>query len=572
MSRLAVSSLACLLLAYSATSVATPPPAPTPGQVQSILPTQPVLPEPKAAAPVAPAAPASTMVEPGGPTVTLQGFDLSGNTVFSTEVLEAQVADYLHRPVTLADIYKLADVLTDYYQSRGYSIARASVPQQKLDNGILHIQILEGAIGQLSVEGNTRTRSGVILGQSAALAPGQVYTDRAMDRAVLLVNDLPGVQAQAVLQPGSVFGTTDVVYTAQEQSYGGEVSVDDYGRTSTGRTRFNASVDVNSPTGSGDRLSAAVTHAEHDLLNFGSLVYSLPLGPDGGRFSAGYNESVYRVSDPAFYRLDVRGRTEDGSLSYQFPGLRTHDENVYWGLSWLHGGSTNRSQIPGDRNKPPTPIDTDSNVNTLQLTFLYNRYAQDGAATTFSGSFTSNGKQNPDGVDINAEAMRINLDGSWYRPLGGSWVFVGRAGGQWSADTLPDIDKYSLGGPDSVRGFQSAEARGDGGVSASGEVQHPLGSWPLTLGWFVDGGKVWTQGVFVDVLPSTGPGGSINPGGTTKTVGSNATLTATGLDLEFSSPERRWHGSLQWAYAIGGRKPSDGNEGGHLWVSISMSF
>ena len=564
MSRLATLSFACLSLAYAAAAAPTPPPppAPTPGQVQSTLPTQPAIQAPKEATPVAPLAPAPTMVEPGGPTVTLQGFDISGNTVFSTSVLEQQVADYLNKPVTLADIYKLADVLTNYYQSRGYSIARATVPQQKLDNGILHIQILEGQIGQLSVEGNTRTHTGVILGQSAALVPGQVFTDKAMDRAVLLVNDLPGIQAQAVLQPGSVFGTTDVVYKTQEQSYDGDISVDDYGRKSTGRTRFNASVDVDSLTGIGDRLSAAVTHAEHDLLNFGSLNYSLPMGPDGGRLTAGYNESDYRVSDPQFYSLDVRGRTENGSLGYQFPGLRSHDENFYWGLNWLHDGSINRSTVKG------MPVDTLSNVNTLQLTFLYNRYGQDGSGSTYSGSFTSNGKQNPNGLDINAEAMRINLDGSWYRPLGNDWVFIGRAGGQWSSDTLPDIDKYSLGGPGSVQGYESAEARGDSGLSASGEVQHPLFSWPLTLGWFLDGGKVWTQGIYEHIAPDT----SHPSGGTIKSIGSNETLTSSGLDLNFLSPARTWHAGIQWAYALGGYHPSDGDEGGHLWVSVGMSF
>ena len=502
----------------------------------------------------------------------MQRFDIGGNTVFSTDLLQAQVAGYLGKPLSLAEIYKIADVLTNYYQSRGYSIARATIPQQKLENGALRIEIIEGRIGKVTVEGNTRTRSDVILYQSRAVKAGDPYTDEAMDRAVLLVNDLPGLQAQAVLQPGSAFGTADVVYKAGEQPYDGEISADDYGRTSTGRMRLSASVDVNSPTGSGDRLTAAVTHAEHNLLNFGSLVYSLPLGPDGGRVSAGYNEADYRVSDPQFYRLDVRGRTENASLNYEFAGERSHDENFYWGLAWLHSGGITRFQNPGTQKTPATPLSTDNNLNTFQVSFLYNRYALTGASTTVTGSFTTNGKQDRDGLHTNAEAARINLDGNWFRPIGGGWSFLGRAGGQWSSDTLPDTDKYSLGGPDNVRGFESAEQRGDSGVFASGELLHPLGSSPLTLGGFVDGGKVWTQGVFKDVLPSYRPDGTIDPGGTLKTIGSNATLAAAGLDLVFVSPGRRWHASLQWAYAIGYRKPSDGNEGGHLWASIAMSF
>src|SRR5262249_28750091 len=153
--------------------------------------------------------------------------------------------------------------------------------------------------------------------------------DAAMDRAALLVNDLPGVHIQAVLQPGSVFGTADLIYKASEDpEYSGQVSLDDYGRPEVGRWRLNGEVDLASLTGSGDRLSADVSHAEDGQLDFGALTYSLPLGPDGGRMYASYNEARYHVTG-AFSILNLNGRSKNGSLSYQDPLVRSHDYSFF---------------------------------------------------------------------------------------------------------------------------------------------------------------------------------------------------------------------------------------------------
>ena len=558
--------------AHAATPVPSPV-IPSPGgQVQSTLPTAPPLPQPKTAPSVTPPTQAPALIPPGGPTVTVQRFDISGNTVYGDAVLQPVVARFLNQPLTLAELYKAADAITDYYQSHGYSIARATLPEQKLDEGVLKIQVVEGRVGQVSFEGNSRTRTPVLQHEAAALKPGDVYTDAAMDRAVLLVNDLPGVSAQAVLQPGSAFGTADVIYKADETRYSGQISADDYGRQSTGRMRLNASLTVNSLTGSGDRLDAGLTHAEHNLLNFGSLDYSLPLGPDGGRLTAGYNQSEYHLatfditdtSKVSTYKLRIGGSNRNANLGWQYPLLRSHDQNLYWGIGLQHEGTTTTSL-------GKTVAST--SLNALQLNFFYNETGQDGSSKTLDGGFTSNGGKNPNGVSTSAEQARVTLDGSLSQPLGG-FTFVGRAGGQWSADPLTDIDKYSLGGPDSVRGYESAEARGDSGLFASAEFQHPVPAWPFTAGWFVDAGKVWTESLIElkPLGPVTRLGQTVNEFETVRAGASHATLAASGFELIYTPASRTWEARLQWAFGFGGYKPVESDEGGHIWATLGFNF
>lgn len=547
--------------AAAPTSPVLPPGTPTPGQVQSTLPTVPSAPQPSTSAPQASTPQVNTTQVPeGGPTVVVQKFEITGNNVFGEGVLQEQVASWLNKPVTLADLYRAADAITKYYQSRGYGLARCTIPQQEFASGTATLEVVEGRIGKVVVEGETRTREAAIRNQATALKSGDVYTDAAMDRAVLLVNDLPGVQAQATLAPGTEFGTADLDYKVQEAPpLSGNLSVDDYGRRDVGLVRFNAEADAASPTGSGDRLSANLTHSEDDLLNFGGLTYSLPLGPAGGRLTADYNQSRYRVANFTPSALAISGSSTNSGLSYSYAELRGRRENLYLGAGIQHSGSATVAN---------TVTVSDTNLTLAQFTAYYTEVHDDNGYYTLSGSFASNGHRD-DGNHGAYERARLELDGSYVQPFATSWTFIGKGAGVWSPDPLSDTEKYSLGGPDNVRGFLSSEKRGDSGLFASGEVQRGFGGF--SLGWFLDSGKVWDKRY--DTLVTGTDATTHKP--VTKDVvtpGEATTLTASGLELACQSTDRRWIARLQWAYAIGGYKPSDGNDGGHLWVSIGMYF
>jgi hemolysin activation/secretion protein len=554
---------------------ASAPNQPTPGQIESTLPALPSLPQLKSAPLTSTQPSISTEVPPGGPTVTVTGFDITGNTVFDTTTLQSQVAAYVGKDLTLAELYKVAAVLTRYYQDHGYGIARATLPAQQLSGGHVTLQVVEGRVGKIGVDGNTRTRSSTILIQALAVKSGEIYTDAAMDRASLLVNDLPAVQAQAVLSPGSDFGTADVIYKVTEDpEYSGQVSVDDYGRPDVGRWRLNAEAGVASLTGIGDRLTADVTHSEHDQLNFGSLSYSLPVGADGGRLNASYNQSHYYVTG-AFTDLGLSGGSQNADLTYQYPEIRSHATNLYWGAGFEHQGSDSivNPFDPQTRKAVGAAKVTETELNLVQLTGFFTRSHDDGSSYNLSGSLASNGKRD-DGFKSSAERARVELDSGYNKPFADAWIFIAKASGVWSPDPLSDTEKFSLGGPDNVRGFPTADVRGDSGVFGSAEIQRSLApAWPLAVGWYVDAGKVWTKQfstVPVGCKPDTDPKSkTFNP-----CVSPQAAegISSVGAELIFQSPSKRWESRLEWAYAVGGTRPSDGDEGGHIWLTFGMNF
>jgi hemolysin activation/secretion protein len=545
----------CLAAAAQLTlAQAVPPAAPTPGAVQSSLPAKPAQPKPGTAPAVqTPAAPAPG-VSPGGPAVLVRGFQITGNTVFSAAELQAELTPWFGKRQTLAQLYEAADKLTEFYHRHGYGLAYVSLPAQTLSNGTVRLQVVEGRIGNIAIQGNDRTSNDTLIKRVGNIHTGDVYSDAAMERAALLLNDLPGVQARAVLSPGQQFGTSDVLFKVQETPYSGDVSVDNYGRSVIGRWRLNADVSVNSLTGHGDQLTAAVTHSAGNLLNFGKLGYSVPVGPAGGTLTAGWNRAVYRVGGSLFGPLDISGSTQNGSLNYLYAQERTQHESFYWGLGATHNTS--------DTNTSGTRVVT-TNINLLQFTTFYTRSHADFSYYTLAGNLWTNGKRN-DGTKNSAERLRLQFDASDVKPFANLWRFIVSGSLAYSPDPLVDTDKFSLGGPDNIRGFLPAEQRGDRGVFGSMELQRmfAVGGLPMALGGFVDTGKVWNLAYLT--VPANSRG-----------------LTSVGAEWLAGPASGSWNLRLQLAWAVGGYRPSDdtpdravhnADRGPHVWFTFGTRF
>lgn len=542
-----------------------PPPSPppvapvTPGQVQSTLPTQTSQPAKSNPATISQPGPTPSGVAPGGPAIKVQGFDIQGNAAIAGSLLQAQIVSYVGQTLTLSQLYDVADVLTRYYRSQGYGLAYVSLPAQTLKSGTVTLQVIEGRVGKVSIQGNTHTRDAVLNKRITALKTGDVYTDAAAERAVLLLNDLPGVEAHAVLSPAADFGASDVLFNVDENRYNGDTSIDDYGRSVIGRWRVSADININSLTGSGDQLTAGVTHSAGNRLNFGKLAYALPMGGDGGTLTTSYNRAEYHgtfFSPGGTTGLPFSGSTQNAVVNWQYPEVRSTSRSLFWnvGLSW----DNSRSLAGGGGGSTGTNSLT-TNILLLQVGSFYTRTYADQSNMSMAWTFWSNGKHfdHKSLNNVSSERARTELDTSYQHPFAEQWSFTTQLNMTYSSGTLTDADKFNLGGPGSVLGYQSAEQRGDSGYFISGEVQRSfsIASRPLAWGVFLNNGKVWDKANTVNLS-----GGDTSRG-----------ISSAGLDLLLVPTASRINARLQWAYSIG-RRPSDGDGGGHIWFTTGMTF
>ncbi|MEG2963094.1 MAG: POTRA domain-containing protein, partial [Janthinobacterium sp.] len=177
-------------------------------------------------------------VAPGGPTVVLRSIKVSGNSMLGDETLRAALGDVTGKTFDLAGLRGLAERITDVYQASGYPFARAILPPQDLDHGDLRIDIIEGRYGVVQAEGDDGALAQRATAFLDGLRPGSVIASGPLERAALLLDDLPGIDSAATVRPGAQAGTGDlIVQVARGQRVRGDVGLDNAGSRYTGKNR-----------------------------------------------------------------------------------------------------------------------------------------------------------------------------------------------------------------------------------------------------------------------------------------------------------------------------------------------
>ena len=535
---------------------------PTPGQVQESLRAAPKVPKssPDALVP-APAPFTATGVGAGGKTVLVERFDISGNKALSTEQLQAVVGPFQGRPLSLQQIYEVADAITHYYRAQGYTLAAANVPAQKIGNGVIRLEVLEGTLGKVTVEGNKHYRTGFIQKQLDQLIAGEPLRNAPLEHELLLLNDLPGLHARAVVRPGTEFGSSDVAIATTEKFVEGGVRFNNFGRRSIGEDRYEANGALNGLIGFGDKLEVNGVIAEEARLKYGRLAYGAPITRWGTRatvYYSGYDYAVDPKSLPSNLRtLDIDGDGINFGVNFQHPVWRSRNKNLYVSLGFDRTVTDQIEHTFGGRTK--------QNLSLGQVSVNFDYVGADNSVSTLGGTFSTNFE----GADLirdaatgglrvknNAETAKLQFDLSHYRTLYKRLAFYGRFTGVLSADPLHDLDRFRLGGPTNVRAYPSSEIAGDEGYFMSAELQHPVpfftGS-PSQLKIFLDNGRVYRQ--HHNLLG----------------VRSGQSLTGIGVGLQTSLAQRVFL-DFTLAEPLGAYHATDRDHGVRFWMGVSANF
>lgn len=454
-----------LTLASAADAQITPVEAPiTPGGVQSTIdagkPRLPVTP-PQVVLPVQPT---PSQHDPRARRFLVNAFDFSGNTVYDRRVLKTLLERFIDMELNLYDLNRAADTVTEYYHAHGYTLARAVIPAQKVVDGVVRIRVVEGRIGKVSFSGNKRHSNAFIAARVAPLKTGALVATERLESSLLLLNDIPGLSARAVMEPGADFGSSDAEIKLTEKLFSGNVSLNNSGRKETGQNKLEASLNINSPFGWGDQLALSGSSTQHKLVRYWKAGYSFPLNAVGTRLAISHAKSSYDVSG-ALAVLGINGEVRTTDLVLTHPLQRSRNDS-----QWLSIG-VKRSHLT--QNALNTPI-SDTRINVLTATWLINHIHPDTSVTNASFGLATNFKSVKSPTDQDALFARMEVDVNHTAPFLKQWDIYMRGNMVYSRSMLPDTEKFSLGGPSSVRAFRASEVRGDTGYLGTVELRHPF--------------------------------------------------------------------------------------------------
>lgn len=482
-------------------------------------------------------------LDPNAPRIPVSGFRIVGNQAIPTSALQELIDPHAGKPYNLFELYKIARIITDHYQSRGYPVARAVIPAQKVESGEVTIEVIEGKVDQILFRGNERYSAEFLARWAEPLVGRQVQLSP-LEQRLLKINDLPGMEARAVLTPGEEYGTTTVDVTVEEDPVDGQVSINNYGRREVGEHRIDASLNVNNPLGIGDQLGFRASYSQGGLVKMAGINYSVPLNIQGTRLAVNYTAVDYGIGGD-LGALDINGKSTLGGISLVHPFLRSPTENLF--------GTFNIRSFSGEQLTSDIPI-SENSIVVMEAGVAWNRIDDNANISTAGLRFSTNFRSSRHGERNDAQKLKIDGEASRLQRLTTHWDLKLITSVQWSPDTLADAEKFSLGGPTSVRGYPAADVRGDRGVFAGIELRYrtAFAGIPGYLSAFADGGYT----------------SRINPG--PGTAHSNS-VGSTGLGMTlFMTPTLS--AELAAAVPLSDLEPSDPRDDYRVWFNLTKNF
>jgi hemolysin activation/secretion protein len=400
---------------------------------------------------------------------------IEGNSKIDTGVLHDLVREDEGKSLTLGQLQGLAQKITDYYREKGYPLSRAVIPVQSLEGGLVKIRVIEAVYGKVLLNNSSRARSSSLQALLDPLKSGAPIEEGSMDRALLLLSDVPGIETTASLMPGAEVGSSDLAVTATPgPRVMGSVTADNYGNDYTGNGRLGGAVTVDELLGLGDQLSANGLTSGPGM-NYARLGYDLLANGSGTRVGASVSDLKY-VLGGSLSGLNGQGTAAQTSVWARQPLLRSRTVNLY-------------GQAEFDYKRL-----SDQTISTLTNRHLDNGVlsingderdaGMSGGVGLMMASWTG-GRVNFDNMPaLTADAAGAHESGAFGK-WNGSLTRLQNVGnertqvylsvsGQWAQKNLDPIEKLVVGGPYSVRGYDMGVLAADSGVLETVEGRYQL--------------------------------------------------------------------------------------------------
>lgn len=490
------------------------------------------------------------MYEPlGSVKVMIRSVRITGVVSLPQDVVQALVTDARGRELDFAQMQLLADRITSYYRAQGYVLARAYLPPQKISDGDLLIQVSEGRLGKLHVTARGQAGEEQVTARLGRLRSGDAINNSNLEHDLLLLSDLPGVQAESTLSPGAQAGTSDLaVVVNAEPQVSPSVVLDNYGNRSTGTARATGRVTVGSAFGFGDSLDLSLSTSGKGY-QYGRAAWQTPLHATGTQLGVAGSVMHYRLGKE-FESLDASGRADTLSV-YAIQSLQRSR------TSSLQAQAT----LEGKRFKDTAnAVTTSKRATTLSLGLA-------GYANHTSGGFSMGmvnliaGKLSLDDQNLVADAAGLKTNGSYTKlaaqgeyqhPVSANLSAALRLNAQFASKNLDSSEKIGLGGPQGVRAYASSEASSDDALIGSLELRQRIGMAQAK--------------VFVDAAS-----GRVNhdPLATSTTNSQHRSAAGLGLDLALPA-SAQLQASVAWP--LGSTENTETPRRPRLWVMLSKLF
>jgi len=447
----------------------------------------------------------------------LAGLEIEGATVYPTSELTRPFEELIGTEVELTDIYKIAKEIQKTYRQDGYFLTRVIVPAQTITEGRVQIRVLEGFISEVTIDGDLGAVEELVTGYLKAVTEERPIRLATLERALLLVNDIPGVGVRGLLQPSATeLGAAELVASAERKEFDGLLVVDNYGDDFTGQWETALGLTSNSFTPFGESVTA-VGFATNPFNGWrqkvGQLSTSWRFGSSGVFVDtiASYGDSNPGATLQA---LNFKSKTLLLSATTGYPVIRSRNLNFSALVGFDYTDSNTDAFGTEKFSRDKLRVVHASGVFDFRDAWWGSNAAtaslRQGLQVLNATRRRDEYKSRPDGT---GSATLVRASFSRLQGLYGNFTLFGTTAGQYAFDNLLSDQEFNVGGTRFGRGYDQKEISGDQGVGVTAEIQYTRQpDWRFLQSFqvfgFYDYGRVWNRGDddFDDSLSSTGIG------------------------------------------------------------------
>ncbi|MCF6204257.1 MAG: ShlB/FhaC/HecB family hemolysin secretion/activation protein [Methylococcaceae bacterium] len=419
--------------------------------------------------------------------IFVKKIQLIGNTAFTEKELQEITAHFENRTITNEELQALRHQLTRYYIDHGYINSGVTLPDQDINNGIIQLQVIEGELTHLNITGNDWLKSSYIDNRMTQSFTPPLNINNIQDRLLLLQQDPLIDHVNAELRPGLKPGESNMnLHITEAKPYQAGIVAANNISPSIGGISGNFWLTHRNLTGYGDALFFSYSVAE-GLDDF-SGSYSIPFTAKDTRLKLYYQNSESDVIEsPIEEDVNIHSRSETYGISLSQPFFRTPEQALTLSLAFEHRRSKtfiNTNPFPFAAGVPVQGEDKgESKLSVLRFSqdWLHRSQTQVIASrSTFNLGFDVLGATNNKGDTPDGQFFSWLGQFQWVRriPLLDSQLIF-RTDAQLASESLLPLEKFSVGGMHSVRGYRENQLVRDNGAVTSLEWRIPIFRLPI---------------------------------------------------------------------------------------------
>lgn len=440
------------------------------------------------------------------PPFTLTAIHFRGATAFQAKDFAPLYDAYLAQRVGIAELTHIADAVTRKYREAGYFLSRAIIPAQRVESGLVTIEIIEGYIGTVVVEGDHSKAAELIARSTLESRPARLGE---LERAVLLINDLNGVTVrQTALRPDiDDLARHTLALTLDTQKLAARVYADNRGTAEIGRLQAYLQGAVHSLLRSADMLAGGLffTPDKPDELLFAQGSYTTPIGNTGLYATIyGARSAVHPDRNPPD---GSSGHSLHSLIRFSYPFVRKRRLSV-----WGNVGFETRDV----RENQPTFVVYKDKLRDITASIYMVAKHEGGVSTLFvevvNGVIAERPVSAPfSRADADGQFTKARFEATRTQPIAGPFDLYVAATGQVASDAVLSSEEFAFGGSRYGRAFDYAEIAGDDGIAGVVELRFSRrANLPLISSYqvyaFYDVGTVWNRNSSDVSLSSAGAG------------------------------------------------------------------